>query len=119
MRRYDDPIEVRHRGVAADPSDAPGSDPGSDPDSDPDSDPGPPESFVWRGRRYRVRATIGHWHERTPWWRHALGSPGGALVLQEEIWRVEAALVRSSQNAHVGVFDLARGCRWRLVRMAD
>ncbi len=108
MRRYDDPILVRQRDV-----------------TDPTGEDGaaPPESFVWRGRRYRVRAVVGHWHERTPWWRHALeaqAGPGGDLILQEEVWRVEATPARGvTRPGAVGVFDLARGCRWRLIRIAD
>ena len=120
MRRYDDPVEVRQREVGA---------VGLDGDRGGGGEGGhvgkggttPPESFVWRGRRYRVEAVIGHWHERTPWWRHALeaSGPGGDLIMQEEIWRVEAAPARESRPGALGVFDLARGCRWRLIRMAD
>lgn len=117
MRRYDDLIEVRQRDVAKSTGDE-GADGGGD-----GVGMAPPESFVWRGRRYRVRAVVGHWHERTPWWRHALEAPagqGGDLVLQEEVWRVEATPARGvTRPGAVGVFDLARGCRWRLIRIAD
>ncbi len=135
MRRYDDPIEVRQRARA-------GAGTGGAGEGD---ERRAPESFIWRGRRYRVHAVIGHWYERTPWWRHALaparasadafgavdagGGPGNGadadgsespgLVLQEEIWRVEAAPARAGGCGQLGVFELAKGCRWRLIGIAD
>lgn len=118
MRRYDDPIEVRQRGDA-DSAGAAGS----------DGDAGhqvPPEAFAWRGRWYQVQAVLGHWYERTPWWRAVLDSSQAGAVLslasveqEQEIWRVEAAPLRTGRGGAGGVFDLAKGCRWRLIRMAD
>jgi hypothetical protein len=108
MRRYDDPIQVWQ--PSGDEGDGHGS---------PES--APPESFRWRGRRYRVCTVIGHWHERTPWWRHALepSATPGELLLQEEVWRVEALLAHAPRDRQPGVFDLINGCRWRLIRIAD
>lgn len=141
MRRYDDPIEVRHRHVAgpegggrggeragpgargagAGPAEGRHGDATGADGTDGADGTEPPESFFWRGRRYRIDAVLGHWYERTPWWRHGLEATAGSdgLILQEEIWRVEAAAIRGSQPAAAGVFDLARGCRWRLIRIAD
>lgn len=36
---------------------------------------GEPESFVWRGRRYRVQAVLDRWVRRRPWWRSAFQAP--------------------------------------------
>ena len=107
-----------------------------------------PTAFLWRGRLYVVRAVLGHWSQRRPWWREALdpredadlpGSPahqpadaaGGQRVvgslrtvaeLEQDVWRVEASPGRLHQ---AGVYDLARegrgdsSCSWRLLRVAD
>lgn len=108
MRQYDEPVDVRE---AVSPSDA---------------EQRGPEAFVWRGRLYLVRAVLDHWCQRSAWWRSTLevdpdggcptatGSP--PVDLEEEVWRVEAA---PGRLLGTGVFDLARGSRWRLLRVAD
>ncbi len=94
-----------------------------------------PQAFIWRGQRYQVHAVIDHWRQRSPWWRLlaaadqqgtnddldlgtgpdlAAGFDPG--VLEEEVWRVEARAGRMSSS---GVYDLAHGQQWRLVRVAD
>ena len=106
-----------------------------------------PTAFLWRGRLYVVRAVLGHWSQRRPWWREALdpredtdlpdsradgaGGAGGQRVvgslrtaaeLEQDVWRVEASPGRLHQ---AGVYDLARegqgdsSCSWRLLRVAD
>jgi hypothetical protein len=93
MRRYDDPVETRMGQVS-----------GTD----------GPEQFLWRGRRWKVRAVLAHWVETGPWWqsggaRAVIGSdeqtqadeltagrrslsrsPGADLLGERELWRVEA-----------------------------
>jgi len=126
MRRYDDPVEVRRgwvTGVEA------------------------PEQFLWRGRLWKVRAVVAHWVETTPWWqssgaRAVIGSedspvgqsgPSGAaassavsgdLLVERELWRVEAGRGPASGEAADGggVFDLSFDWgdgRWQLVGCAD
>ena len=134
VRRYEEPVEVRlvpaagheHRGAAAPPNPR-------------------PDAFVWRGRLYVVRAVLAQWRERRAWWRDAVeeqtrqDGPGtrsatavqqvaGQLVLEQQVWRVEASPGRLHGT---GVFDLAfedapggsgTGVTpgdWRLVRVAD
>ena len=59
----------------------------------------PPEQFVWRRRRYRVRAVLQRWVEVGCWWR-------GQDAADEEyqVWRVEAAPERQQERA--GHYDL-------------
>lgn len=105
MRRYDEPVSVRERAPA-----------GSGGDSI-------PEAFVWRGRLYLVRTVVAHWRQRSAWWRTVF-EPDSAreaalfdpVVLEEEVWRVEAAPGRTFQQ---GIYDLAHGSRWRLLRVTD
>lgn len=97
MRRYDEEVDVRSDGCLQEK----------------------PEWFVWRGRLYVVRSVVDHWWERRAWWRSVLDTDEAsldALDLQEEVWRVEA-----SPGRHVdsGVYDLAHGRSWRLVRTVD
>ncbi len=94
-----------------------------------------PQAFIWRGQRYQVHAVIDHWRQRSPWWRLLaaadqqgsndeldlgtgpdLADSFDPTVLEEEVWRVEAGAGRMSSN---GVYDLAHGQQWRLVRVAD
>lgn len=109
MRQYDEPVDVREA-VSA-----------------PDAEHCRPEAFVWRGRLYLVRAVLDHWCQRSAWWRSTPEADpdgrcpavdGGPPVvdLEEEVWRVEAA---PGRLLGTGVFDLARGSRWRLLRVAD
>lgn len=128
VRRYGEPIEVR---AAADRQPVPqgtgtprGCQPGEEHgDTHPSAADGPaPDAFIWRGRLYVVRALLGHWHERRPWWREALDPRGSAprdllSELEHEVWRVEAGPGRLHAS---GVYDLAREDRgWRLLRVAD
>jgi hypothetical protein len=119
MRRYDDPVEVR-KGAADDP-----------------------EQFLWRGKLWKVRSVLAHWVETGPWWQTpgvqaVIGTdeagpdgsrpderaeparlPGGDLLVERELWRVEAG--RGGPDAG-GVFDLSfdwTDGRWQLVGCAD
>lgn len=105
MRRYDEPVSVREREPTG---------PGSDP---------VPDAFVWRGRLYLVRTVVDHWRQRSAWWRTALELESGQeadlfdpTVLEEEVWRVEAAPGRTFDQ---GIYDLAHGSRWRLLGVSD
>ena len=153
VRRYEEPIEVRARAAERSRSGATrvpaAGDTGGDDRTTPSGDTGEqvPTAFLWRGRLYVVRAVLGHWSQRRPWWREALDpregtdlpdSPGscddaaggqrvvGGLrtvaELEQDVWRVEASPGRLHQ---AGVYDLARegrgdsSCSWRLLRVAD
>ena len=139
MRRYEEPIEVRARAAERSRSDATSvpaaGDTGGDDRTTPSGDTGEqvPTAFLWRGRLYVVRAVLGHWSQRRPWWREALDpredtdlpdSPdsrdsradaagaqrvvGGLRTvaeLEQDVWRVEASPGRLHQ---AGVYDLAR-----------
>jgi len=121
VRRYDDPVEVRrgwvegpgHRGPA-------------------DRVEGP-EQFLWHGRLWKVRSVLAHWVETGPWWQTpgvqaVIGTddphpertrPGGDLLVERELWRVEAG--RGGPDVG-GVFDLSfdwTDGRWQLVGCAD
>ena len=104
MRRYDEPVQVQTARV----------------EGCPDSEV-PPRRFIWQGRVYDVDAVHDRWVMRHPWWRRALASDGGVWALdprhlEEHVWRV-TAVARGSTG--VGVYDLARGQGWRLVRVGD
>jgi len=153
VRRYEEPIEVRARAAERSRSGATSvpaaGDTGGDDRTTPSGDTGEqvPTAFLWRGRLYVVRAVLGHWSQRRPWWREALDpredtdlpdSPdsradaagaqrvvGGLRTvaeLEQDVWRVEASPGRLHQ---AGVYDLARegrgdsSCSWRLLRVAD
>ena len=92
MRRYDDPVEVRRGWVEG---------PGHRGEG--------PEQFLWRGRLWKVRSVLAHWVETGPWWQTpgvqaVIGTdeprpderaeperlPGGDLLVERELWRVEA-----------------------------
>ena len=151
VRRYEEPIEVRARAAERSRSGATSvpaaGDTGGDDRTTPSGDTGEqvPTAFLWRGRLYVVRAVLGHWSQRRPWWREALDpredtrpardsradAAGGQRVvgglrtvaeLEQDVWRVEASPGRLHQ---AGVYDLARegrgdsSCSWRLLRVAD
>ena len=121
MRRYEDPVDVRKGWVTGVEG---------------------PEQFLWRGRLWKVRAVLAHWVETTPWWqssgvRAVIGSDeadpqatpdagdttGGDLLVERELWRVEAGAGRATGDvAGGGVFDLSfdwtEGA-WLLVGCAD
>jgi hypothetical protein len=120
MRRYDDPVEVR-RGLVTGVEG--------------------PEQFLWRGRLWKVRAVVAHWVETAPWWQSSgvravvgaedvggvpagAAAPTGDLLVERELWRVEAG--RGAGPASVadggGVFDLSfdwSDGRWQLVGCVD
>ncbi|QIK76840.1 DUF6504 family protein [Nocardioides piscis] len=80
-----------------------------------------PEAFLWRGRLWKVRAVVAHWVETAPWWQPTESEdppgPGSDLLLERELWRVEAGRMETS-----GVFDLSfdwTDGRWQLVGCAD
>jgi hypothetical protein len=121
MRRYDDPVEVRGGATEG------------------------PEQFLWRGRLWKVQAVLAHWVETAPWWqsagvravvgsdgpeqgeqpgRSAAGPGGGDLLVERELWRVEAGqgAASSVDGTGGGVFDLSfdwTDGRWQLVGCAD
>jgi hypothetical protein len=126
MRLYDDPVEVRRGETQG------------------------PDQFLWRGRLWKVRAVIAHWVETAPWWQsttaqavigtdqdntrdltreHAPPVVGADLLVERELWRVEAgrgmAAVTGPDGEAVhttGVFDLSftwSDGRWQLVGCAD
>ena len=127
MRRYEDPVDVRKGWVTGVEG---------------------PEQFLWHGRLWKVRAVLAHWVETTPWWqssgvRAVVGSdevmpdtgpgtgpdtgPGTDLLVERELWRVEAGAGRAASGGlddvlGNGVFDLsfdgAEGA-WLLVGCAD
>ena len=125
MRRYDDPVDVRKGWVTGVEG---------------------PEQFLWHGRLWKVRAVLAHWVETAPWWqssgvRAVVGSDeadpqatpdagdttGGDLLVERELWRVEAGAGRAVSRGPDdvlgnGVFDLsfdgAAGA-WLLVGCAD
>ena len=78
VRRYEEPIEVRARAAERSRSGATSvpaaGDTGGDDRTTPSGDTGEqvPTAFLWRGRLYVVRAVLGHWSQRRPWWREAL-----------------------------------------------
>jgi hypothetical protein len=130
MRRYDDPVEVRKGWVGGPAAGMEG-----------------PEQFLWRGRLWQVRAVLAHWVETGPWWQSrgvravigtdepepvervdrvdrvtggsAEGRPAADLLVERELWRVEAGRGR---DAGGGVFDLSfdwNAGSWQLVGCAD
>ena len=124
MRRYDDPVEVRSGWVEGPAHRGEG-----------------PEQFLWRGRLWKVRAVLAHWVETGPWWqssgvRAVLGSddpaPAGGvgsataeLLVERELWRVEAGRGRphpDDSTGSWGVFDLSFDWTegsWQLVGCVD
>jgi hypothetical protein len=123
MRRYDDPVEVRRGATEG------------------------PEQFLWRGRLWKVQAVLAHWVETAPWWQSAsvravvgsddAGGPtgpdgppmtGGDLLVERELWRVEAGRGAAREAGpgagedRGGVFDLSfdwSDGRWQLVGCVD
>lgn len=88
-----------------------------------------PTAFRWRGRHHVVRAVVAQWTQRLPWWRigtqeHDARSERADFelaaseraALEQHVWRVEASV---GSTWGTGVYDLAQGERWRLVRVAD
>ncbi len=116
MRRYDDPVEVRKGLVTGIEG---------------------PEQFLWRGRLWKVRAVLAHWVETGPWWQSSgvqavvgsddpvalpaaapSGAPSADLLVERELWRVEAG--RGMDDG--GVFDLSfdwSDGHWQLIGCAD
>ncbi len=69
-----------------------------------------PALFVWRGKRYVVRAVIEHWVVNREWWREPDPAPAHPEL---EFWRVEA-----SSGSYELCRDVAAGS-WTLHRVAD
>ncbi|MDQ1695091.1 MAG: hypothetical protein QOJ03_444 [Frankiaceae bacterium] len=63
-----------------------------------------PASFLRRGRRYTVRAVLGHWWEIGPWWE-STELTAGVTDDEREMWRIEAALA-GRPAAGVAVVEL-------------
>ena len=129
MRRYDDPVEVRKGLVPGSGGQVEG-----------------PEQFLWRGRLWKVSDVVAHWVETGPWWQSrdvtpVLGADGADdagdptapvvhdLVVDREVWRVEAARGLAAAGGGPGgpgagrgvfdlVFDWGQG-DWLLTRCAD
>ncbi|KRF07370.1 hypothetical protein ASG88_00490 [Nocardioides sp. Soil777] len=115
MRLYDDPVEVR-RGEAEGP-----------------------DQFLWHGRLWKVRSVLAHWVETAPWWQSTgaravigsddpgdtltTGSTGTDLLVERELWRVEAGRGSGATGSErSGVFDLSFSWTdgsWQLVGCAD
>lgn len=94
MRLYDDPVEVRRGETEG------------------------PDQFLWRGRLWKVRTVLAHWVETAPWWQSTEPAVGADLLVERELWRVEAGRGISG----TGVFDLSFNWsdgRWQLVGCAD
>ena len=102
MRLYDDPVEVRRGETEG------------------------PDQFLWRGRLWKVRTVLAHWVETAPWWQSTSESTserpqptvGADLLVERELWRVEAGRGIST----TGVFDLSFNWsdgHWQLVGCAD
>ncbi len=123
VRRYDDPVEVRRGWVEGPAHRGEG-----------------PEQFLWHGRLWKVRAVLAHWVETGPWWQAAgvravLGSddpaapeaapaPVGDLLVERELWRVEAGRGDAPvpEGDGRGVFDLSfdwNDGSWQLVGCVD
>lgn len=103
MRRYDEPVQVQTAGV-----------------DDVDS---MPRRFLWHGHIYDIETVLDRWVMRLPWWRRALAPDGGGWaldpdLLDEHVWRV-SAVARGAGSAGTGIYDLARGRQWRLLRVGD
>lgn len=75
-----------------------------------------PTAFLWRGRVHVVREVIAHWTQRLPWWSTAGAEEKAQQVLEQQVWRVEAS---AGVTADTGVYDLASGQHWQLIRIAD
>jgi hypothetical protein len=56
-----------------------------------------PAQFVWRGRRYAVRAVIEHWVVNREWWREPDPVPAHPEL---EFWRVEASSGQGRSQGH-------------------
>ena len=119
MRLYDDPVEVRRGETEG------------------------PDQFLWHGRLWKVRAVLAHWVETAPWWQSAgargvIGSDdagatpiepetapaaGADLLVERELWRVEAGRGSAATGAdRSGVFDLSFSWTdgsWQLVGCTD
>jgi Domain of unknown function (DUF6504) len=102
-KRYDEPIEVTHDGIA----------------------PAAPIAFAWRGRHYEVDQLLSSWREAGEWWdrsrahdreyHRVLARPAGALATGD----LDADGFMRSPGAVYDVYnDRARG-GWRLARIWD
>lgn len=74
-----------------------------------------PTQFLWHGRLHVVRGVLAQWSQRLPWWRRS-DEDGGSALLEQEVWRVEAAAGRAGGS---GVYDLVRREHWLLERVSD
>src|SRR3954454_16262184 len=91
-RRYDEPVDVERRDDV-------------------------PVAFVRKGRRYTVRAVLGHWWQTAPWWETA-DLTVGAVDDERELWRVEP----SAAGRSVAVVELCLSWmtgRWTLTAVLD
>lgn len=103
MRRFDEPIEVRHPLTSAEHA------------------VGDvlvePMQFIGCGRLWKVRQVQAHWRETGAWWRRAEESATD-LLDEHEVWRVHAT---SGLYGATAVAELAQAADggWRLRGMVD
>ncbi len=86
---------------------------------------GDPQAFIWRGRRYAVRAVQERWSIRRAWWR-ASEEDLARSSLERRVWRVEASVLHGQET---GIFDLGLdeaggddiswAARWTLISAQD
>ena len=104
MRRYDETIDVRSGRIGEGIRDLD--------DEVLAAYPEGPAQFVWRHRLWRVLGVQARWIESDAWWNGAAAraargdddDPGGDVLCEHEIWRVEAANGRDGSR---GVYELA------------
>jgi hypothetical protein len=78
-----------------------------------------PAAFVWRGRRYVVRAVLDHWWETAAWWvERDDGADGLRGDDERERWRVEAVSTRGLPVIVELAYAWARGV-WSLETVMD
>lgn len=103
MRRFDEPIQVRHGLTEADADAA-----------------AEAMQFLWRGKLWTVREVLSRWRETGPWWQSAmaraargegelsewqvLAGEAGDLLAERDVWRVLAGSGLYGRN---GVYELA------------
>lgn len=75
-----------------------------------------PTAFMWRGRVHVVRAVVGAWTQRIPWWRLSEVDTASSRGLEQQVWRVEASI---GPCLSTGVYDLTYDECWRLLCVAD
>lgn len=108
MRRFDEPISVRHPLTSA-------------------MDDAVAMQFVWRGKLWRVRQVLARWRETGAWWDSAAaqavrgletGEQDAALA-EVDVWRVAAT---AGHYGASGVYELTQAHadgEWRMRAVLD